>query len=135
VPLRLITVVPLVVELLVRVSWPVTGPGAEGRNCTLRVAVWEGFKVSGNVAPENVNPVPVSAAELTVTGSVPVDVKVSDCVAAVFTATSSKAKLLVLLNVDVAALNCRGTLRELLPVLAVKVTDCVVNTDDILAVN
>jgi hypothetical protein len=124
VPLRLITVVALVVELLVTVSWPVTGPAAEGRNCTLSVAVWEGFKVSGNVAPNNVNPVPVSVAALTVTGSVPVDVKVTDCVAAVFTATSWKTKLLVLtLRMIGAALNCRGTLMELPPELAVRVTD------------
>jgi len=136
VPLRLITVVPPVVELLVTVSWPVTGPAAEGRNCTLSVAVWLGFNVSGNGAPDNVNPVPVSAAALTVTGSVPVDVKVTDCVAAVFTATSSKTKLLVLtLRMSDAALNCSGTVIELPPELAVKIADCVVDTDDILAVN
>ena len=35
----------------------------------------------------------------------------------------------------VAALNCRGTLMGLLPVLAVKVTVCAVDTVDILAVN
>jgi hypothetical protein len=38
-------------------------------------------------------------------------------------------------EVDVAALNCRATLMELPPVLAVKVTVCAVDIDDILAVN
>ena len=76
------------------------------------------------MAPDNVNPVPASVAALTITGSVPVDVKVTDCVAAVFTAMSSKTKLLVLtLSIDVAALNCRGTVMELLPELAVKIAD------------
>ena len=136
VPLRLITVAPPVVELLETVSLPVIGPAAAGKNFTLSVAVCEGFKVSGKLAPNNVNPVPVSAAALTVTGSVPVDFKVTDCVAAVFTATSSKTKLLVLtLRMSDAALNCNGTLMELEPKLAVKLADCVVDTEDILAVN
>ena len=88
------------------------------------------------MAPDNVNPVPVSAAALTITGSVPVDVKVTDCVAVVFTAMSSKTKLLVLtLRMSDAALNCNGTLMELLPELAVKTADCVVDTEDIFAVN
>ena len=41
-------------------------------------------------------PAPVIAAELTVTGDVPVDVSVSDCVVAVFTVTLPKLKLAVL---------------------------------------
>jgi len=54
----------------------------------------------------------------------------------VFTATSSKTKLLVLtLRMSDAALNCNGTLMELLPELAVKTADCVVDTEDIFAVN
>ena len=82
------------------------------------------------------NPVPVSAAALTVTGSVPVDVKVTDCVAAVFTTTSWKATLVLLaLRISDAALSWRGMFMELLPELAVKIADCMVDTDDILAVN
>ena len=38
-------------------------------------------------------------------------------------------------EVDVAALNCRATLMEVPPVLAVKVTVCEVDTGDILAAN
>ena len=45
-------------------------------------------------------PVPVIAAEFTVTGAVPVDVNVSDCVDAVFTVTLPK------LNVAALTVNC-----------------------------
>ena len=41
-------------------------------------------------------PVPVTAADLTVTGDVPVDVNVTDCVVDVFTVTLPKLKLAVL---------------------------------------
>jgi hypothetical protein len=40
--------------------------------------------------------VPVIAAELTVTGAVPVDVSVNDCVATAFTATLPKLKVAAL---------------------------------------
>jgi hypothetical protein len=43
-----------------------------------------------------VKPVPVIAAEFTVTGEVPVDVKVNDCVVAVFTVTLPKLRLAAL---------------------------------------
>jgi hypothetical protein len=42
------------------------------------------------------NPAPVIAAEFTVTGAVPVDVNVSDCVVAVFTVTLPKLKVAAL---------------------------------------
>jgi hypothetical protein len=42
------------------------------------------------------NPAPVIAAELTVTGDVPVDINVNDCVVAVFTVTLSKLRLVAL---------------------------------------
>jgi len=41
-------------------------------------------------------PTPVIVAELTVTGEVPVEVNVSDCVVAVFTVTLPKLKLAAL---------------------------------------
>jgi hypothetical protein len=47
VPVRLITEVPPVDALLVRVSWPVTAPAAVGLNCTFRVIAWPGFRVTG----------------------------------------------------------------------------------------
>jgi hypothetical protein len=40
-----------------------------------------------------VNPAPVITAELTVTGEVPVDVSVNDCVVAVFTVTLPKLRV------------------------------------------
>ena len=43
-----------------------------------------------------VKPTPVMAAELIVTGAVPVDVNVSDCVVAVFTVTLPKLKVAAL---------------------------------------
>ena len=55
-----------------------------------------GFSVAGKPAPMIVKPVPAIAAELTVTGEVPVDVSVKDCVAAVFTAIVPKLKLAAL---------------------------------------
>ena len=58
-----------------------------GSNRKLSVTIWLGFNVIGNVAPDAVNPVPVNAAELMVTGAVPVEVKVTGCVDAVLTVT------------------------------------------------
>jgi hypothetical protein len=42
------------------------------------------------------NPAPVIAAELTVTGEVPVEVNVNDCVVAVLTVTLPKPRLVAL---------------------------------------
>jgi hypothetical protein len=52
-----------------------------------------GFSVTGRPEPTIVKPAPVIAAEFTVTGAVPVDVNVSDCVVAVFTVTLPKLRL------------------------------------------
>jgi hypothetical protein len=50
----------------------------------------------GNVAPDRLNPVPVTDAALMVTAVVPVAVKVTDCVAGVFRFTVPKAIVVVL---------------------------------------
>ena len=84
VPLRLTTAVLLVDESLWIVSWPEAAPVVVGSNCTFSVTDWPGFKVTGNVAPDIVKPVTVSAAELMVTGAVPVEVNVTGCVEGVF---------------------------------------------------
>ena len=90
----------------------------------------------GNVAPDMVKPVPLSTAELMVTGAVPVEVNVTGCVDAVFTVTLPNPKLVVLtVNVGTAAFSCRAKLLETLPALAVRVTACAVVTDDTVAVN
>jgi hypothetical protein len=52
-----------------------------------------GFNVAGKLPPTRVKPVPAIVAELTVTGEVPVDVSVSDCVVAVFIAVLPKLRL------------------------------------------
>ena len=56
-----------------------------------------GFRVNGKLPPTMVKPAPVIAAEFTVTGEVPVDVSVSDCVVAVFTITLPKLRLAALI--------------------------------------
>ena len=55
-----------------------------------------GFRVTGNVAPEKLNPVPVMLAALMVTGDVPVEERVTDCVKAVPTGSLPKFRLLLL---------------------------------------
>src|SRR6202021_1181298 len=87
VPVRPITAVPLVEEVLWMVSWLVTAPAAVGSNFTLSVADWVGFSVTGKVAPDIVKPVPVNVAELMVTGAVPVEVNVTGSVDARSTVT------------------------------------------------
>jgi hypothetical protein len=96
VPPRVTAVVPPVDELLVIVICPVADPVAVGKNCTCSVTVWVGFNVTGRLPLTIVKPVPVIAAELTVTGAVPVDVSVNECVAAMFTVTLPKLKVPVL---------------------------------------
>jgi hypothetical protein len=53
------------------------------------------LSVIGNFAPGNVNPFPLTEPELIVTGAVPVDVIVTDCVAGVFRFTVPNATLLL----------------------------------------
>ena len=54
------------------------------------------MSVTGRLPPTMEKPVPVMAAELTVTGEVPVDVNVTDWVVDVFTVTLPKLRLAVL---------------------------------------
>ena len=95
-PVRLIVAVPLVEELLVMVNLPEAAPAVVGSNCTVSVAAWLGFSVSGKVAPDIVNPVPVRVAALMVTDAVPEEVRVRDCVAGTLSATLPNAMLLAL---------------------------------------
>ena len=68
-----------------------------GSNFTLSVTDWLGLKVTGNVAPDIVKPVPVSAVELMVTDAVPVDVNVTGCVETVFNVTLPNVKVAALI--------------------------------------
>ena len=53
--------------------------------------------MTGRLEPTIAKPAPVIAAEVSVTGEVPVDVSVSDCVVAVFTVTLPKLRLAALI--------------------------------------
>jgi hypothetical protein len=123
VPLRPITAVPFVEEFPVMVTWPVAAPAAVGSKAIFSVASWLGLNVVGNPVPESVNPAPVSVAPLIVTGTVPVEVRVTACVEVVSTGTSPNATLVALmLNAMIAAFNCRVKFFITLPAVAVIVT-------------
>jgi len=86
------------------VTCPVTNPAVAGSNFTFRVTDWARFKVTGKVAPDMVKPVPLNAAELMVTGTVPVEVSVSGCVDGVFRVTLPNVRLAALIaNCGLAA--------------------------------
>jgi hypothetical protein len=62
--------------------------------------------VTGRVSPDTVKPDPVTAVALMVTGAVPVEDSVTDCVTVVLTATVPKAMVVALmLSVGMAAFN------------------------------
>jgi hypothetical protein len=95
-PLRLIAADGFVDELLVRVTAPVTDVVVEGSKLTVSVAVWPSLRVSGKFIPDILNPAPVSVPALMMSGAVPEEVRITDLVAAVFTVTLPKAKVLAL---------------------------------------
>jgi hypothetical protein len=94
-----------------------------------------GFRVRGKVAPETVNPLPLTAAALTVTAAVPVEDRVRVCVVAAFTFTLPKDKLDELtLSMGTEAPSDRAKVCATPPRLAVIVEDCTEVTGEILAV-
>jgi hypothetical protein len=103
-PLRVTTDVEPVDELLLIVICPPADPVVVGLNCTCSVTACAGFSVTGKLPPIIVKPEPVIAAEFTVSGAVPVDVSVNDCVVDVFTVTPPKLRLAALtVNCGLAA--------------------------------
>jgi hypothetical protein len=135
VPLKLITAVALVDELLVTVSCPVTDPVTVGSNCRLSVTDWPGFNVTGKLDPDTEKLVPAIVAELTVTAADPVELNVTDCVVGVLITTLPNDTLVALmLNVGVAALSCSAKLCEPLPSVAVNVAVWAVLTKETVAV-
>jgi hypothetical protein len=96
VPLRLIVDVLPAYALLERVTVPECVPALAGSNPTVSCAVCPGFSVKGKVTPEMLKPVPVSAPELMVSGALPEEVSVTDCVEGVLTTTLPKLTLLAL---------------------------------------
>jgi hypothetical protein len=102
--LRLTVAVAFVEELLLMVNVPVTAPVVFGADRTFSVTVCFGLRVSGKVAPDTVNPVPLIVAELTVTAPVPVEVSVTVSVEVPPTITLPKLRLVLLTeSVAVAA--------------------------------
>lgn len=96
------------------------------------------------MVPRTEKAVPVRVAELMVTGRMPEDFNVNDCVDGVPTVTSPKDKLVALkprlaeppLGVGGAAgFSCMTSVCETPPALAVSVTDCVLLTVDTTALN
>ena len=124
-PLKFIENVPFVEELLTMASWPVTDPSVEGENCTVRVVVSPGLRVKGKVNPEIEKPAPLTEAESITTGAVPVELRVTPCVADVPTVTVLKLRLLGLtLSVCATVFNCRAKVSTIPPALAVMVAVC-----------
>lgn len=91
--------------------------------------------MAGKFPPETVYPVPVVESELIVTATVPLEVTVTDFVTAVPTETLPNAREVALrLNAADAAFSCIEIALELLPVVAVSVTDWVLLTEATFAV-
>ena len=90
--------------------------------------------MAGKVIPHTRKAVPVSVAALTVTGAVPVEVKVTERVADVFTVILPNAKLAALMfSVGTAAFNCKAKLLVTPPALAPSVAVCEEETHDTVA--
>ena len=80
------------------VSCPVAAPADVGLNRTDRLIVWPAFRVVGNpVLFTIVKPRPLIVAVFTVTGAVPVELSVSDCVVGAFSVTLPKLRLAALI--------------------------------------
>ena len=79
--------------------------------------------MSGNVAPDTVNPVPSTVAALTTTGKLPVEVSVTVCVVGVFRVTSPNAIVVALIpSTVVPEPSCSEKVFVALPTFAVSVT-------------
>jgi len=87
VPLSPTTIVPLFDVSLAIVSCPVIDPTPAGSNCTAKAVVWPGGRVTGKFGLDSTKPFPDTDAAVTLTASVPVDVRVRDSVAAEPTVT------------------------------------------------
>jgi len=121
-------------ESLTRESWPDATPALVGSNPTVRVVDCPGLRVTGKLIPDRLKPAPVNVAELMVTSAAPVEVRVSNCVTGVLTATLPKATLAALtLRPGEATPNSRGKPTEVPSALAVNVTACGLETAPIVA--
>ena len=97
-------------------SWPVKDPAVAGSNCNCRVNDCPGLSVAGRVPPEIEKPAPLTAAELTVTEAVPVELNVIDCATGVFTSTvPNPIDVAFRVKAAEAALSCSERVLEVLP--------------------
>ena len=65
---------------------------------------WPGFTVTGMLGPDTEKPLPLTAIELTVIGTAPVDDSVTVCVVGVLTTTAPNGTLVAFaLRLDAAA--------------------------------
>jgi hypothetical protein len=136
VPLRLTVIDAPVEELLAIVRAAVAAPAAVGLNCTVSVAVWPTFSVSGKAAPETVKPAPLKVAEFTVTATLPVELNVTVWLDVPFTATLPNVTLEALkLRVGIAAFSCSAAVCVEPFADAVSVAVCAVLTEAAVAVN
>src|SRR5579863_1786205 len=117
-------------------SWPAKDPAVVGSNCTSRVSDCPGLSVTGSEAPETEKFAPLTAAELTVTEAVPVELNVIGCATGVFTtAVPNPIDVAFSVRAAEAALSCSERVLEVLPPVAVRITDCAALTAAVFAVN
>ncbi len=92
--------------------------------------------MAGSEPPEKEKLAPLTAAELTVTGAVPVELNVIGCATGVFTIRcQTHTDVAFTVKAEVAAFSCRETVLEALPVVAVSVATCAVLTAAAFAMN
>jgi len=108
---------------------PVNVPAAVGVNWTSSTALCPGFKTSGAVSPESVNPAPVIEMELMVTGEVPDAVSVIDCSAGELIRTLPNGILEAFaVSTAVPGVSWIAKLFVMLPAVAFSVAVCVALT-------
>ena len=111
-------------------------PVVVGSNCTPRVSDCPGLSVAGKVASDIENPTPLTVAEFTVTGAVPVELSVRACETGALMITLPKLiEVAFTVSAEAAAFSCSEIVLEVLPAVAVSVTDCALVTDAAFAVN
>ena len=84
-PERLTAPAPALLAIL---NSPVAAPAAVGLKCTVSTTASPAFRETGKLAPDTEKPAPLVESDLRVTGTLPVEVIVTDFVTAVPTATS-----------------------------------------------
>jgi hypothetical protein len=135
VPLRPTAVDAPFVELLATESCPVSEPATVGVNSTVSVAEVPGLSVTGRLGADTINSGPDTAAAVTITGKLPVELIVTVCVADVLTATLPKGRLVsVNVSMGLATSTSRFVVSVTPPMLAVSVTAWAELTDPANAV-